>query len=163
MSESRADAIRRRAEQWAEHGHDPDVVELVGLIRTAAEHVIAGSEAVLVADGLTRGQFDVLSALYRSGAALTQADLAGAMLITPAGMKKRIDALVAAGLIVRMPDPDDSRKALLSLSAAGEVRVEQLLAAFFAAEADALEPLSATGRGDLRRLLRDLVDGTPES
>ncbi len=158
---STADAIRHRAEQWTSRGHDPDLVELVGLIRTAAQEVIAGSDAVLADHGLSRGQFDVLSALYRAGAdvALTQADLANAMLLTPAGMKKRIDALAAAGLIARTPDPDDSRKQQLRLTPQGEGKVTVLLDAFFAAEKATLARLGDSEREALRVLLRRLLGG----
>lgn len=153
-----AEAIRRRAEQWRAHGHDPDLVELVGLLRTAGLHVIAGSEAVLVEHGLKRGQFDVVSALYRAPSELTQADLANAMLITPAGMKKRVDSLVDSGLVRRLPDASDSRKTRLGLTAAGRALVAQLLSAFFAAEEVALSALDTGERDDLRRLLRRVVN-----
>lgn len=167
MSSSRQDdraaAIRRRAEQWTARGHDPDLVELVGLLRAAAQVVIAGSEKVLDEHGLSRGQFDVLAALYRAGdgTTLTQADLANAMLITPAGMKKRIDALAAAGLLARLPDPGDSRKQLLRLTEAGRRQVARLLEVFFAAEEAALAHLDAAGRATLRTLLRQLVGDSP--
>lgn len=158
--EAAAAAIERRAGQWAGRGGEPDQAELIGLIRTAARVVIAGSEALLSERGMNRGQVDVLLALYRAGESpLTQAQLAGAMLITPAGMKKRIDALVHAGLLLRVPDTDDSRKQRLGLTETGSQFVVDLLGEFFRAESVALSALDRGEREALRSLLRKLVDG----
>lgn len=153
-------AVRQRAEQWIARGHDPELVELVGLLRHAADTAAAGAEAVLARHDLSRGQFDVLAALYRAGddAALTQAELADAMLITGAGMKKRVDALVAAGYIRRVADPHDQRKQRLLLTDAGRHVLAGLLDAFFAAEARAFAALADGERVALRDLLRRMLD-----
>lgn len=158
-------AIRRRAEQWVAHGHDADLVELVGLLRASAQAAIAGSDRVLAERGLSRGRFDVLAALYRAapGSALTQAELAEAMLITPAGMKKRLDALAEAGWLERLPDPADSRKHQIRLTPAGTQLVTDLLETFFAAEAASLSTLDPADRGTLRDLLRKLLGVRGES
>lgn len=154
-----AAAVRRRAEQWVPRGRDPELVELVGLLRTASARVLAGSERVLAGHGLTRGQFDVLAALYRAGdgASLTQAELADGMLLTSAGMKKRVDALVGAGLIARTADPDDQRKQRLALTAAGLATTTGLLDEFFEAERAVVDRLGASDRDRLRTLLQRML------
>lgn len=153
-------AVRQRAEQWIARGHDPALVELVGLLRHAADSASSGAKAVLAQHDLSRGQFDVLAALYRAGddAALTQAELADAMLLTGAGMKKRVDALVTAGYIRRAADPHDQRKQRLLLTDAGRHVLTGLLDAFFGAEARAFAALGDGERVMLRDLLRRMLD-----
>lgn len=152
-------SVRALAEQWARFGRDPDVVEVVALLRSVTLVVTEVGDAVLARHGLNRGRFDVLAALYRAGADshLTQAELADQMLLTPAGVKKRLDALVGAGFVARDLDTRDARRQPLSLTPAGVAQVERVLDGFFAAEAAAVAPLSARQRADLVRLLRLLL------
>ncbi|WNM23576.1 MarR family winged helix-turn-helix transcriptional regulator [Demequina capsici] len=157
-----SEAVRQRAEQWIARGHDPDLVELVGLLRHATYQAQAQSEQLLARAGLHRGQFDVLAALYRAGddAELTQAQLAEAMLLTRAGMKKRVDGLIQIGLIARRVEPEHPRKQRLLLTDRGHDTLLSLLDGFFAAEAAAFETLGDSDRRDLRALLAKMVDTT---
>ncbi|MCV2394323.1 MarR family transcriptional regulator [Actinotalea sp. M2MS4P-6] len=150
-------SIRALAEQWARFGKDPDAVELIGLIRAAALRVTDESDELLAEHGLNRGRFDVLAALYRAGVPLTQAELAAQMLVTPAGMKKRLDALVADGLVSRRTDVSDARRQPLSLTAAGSARLEEALDEVFTIEATAVAALGEPGRRRLAELLRTLL------
>lgn len=156
----RSRAIGRNAGQWSGRGRDAEVVELVALIREAANRVGKESEAVIAAHGLTRGTFDVLAALYRhpGPSGLTQVSLARAILLTPAGMKKRLDSLAADGLVSRAPDTTDLRKLRLALTPQGITVMEGVLDEVFITETRALEGLTATARRQLRDLLIPIVD-----
>jgi DNA-binding MarR family transcriptional regulator len=60
----------------------------------------------------------VLSRLDRDGPAGTS-DLAAAERMRPQSMAQTVHDLEAAGLILRRPDPDDGRRALVELTPAG--------------------------------------------
>ncbi|MFG1929724.1 MarR family winged helix-turn-helix transcriptional regulator [Mycobacterium sp. NPDC048908] len=88
---------------------------------------------VPVTDELSFPETAALGRLDRGGPA-TSADLARQEQISPQSMGATLAHLEARGLVKRQPDPDDGRRILLSLSAAGRrvlnrrrsARVEQL-------------------------------------
>ncbi|MYT40016.1 MarR family transcriptional regulator [Streptomyces sp. SID8356] len=98
------------------------------LARFARLH-IAGSrrvEEVFAAYGLDRGEFDVLASLRRTGAPheMPPSQLAEILLITRAGMTKRVDRLEARGLVSRRADPEDRRGLRIGLTPEGFALVD---------------------------------------
>ncbi|HVV91019.1 MAG TPA: MarR family transcriptional regulator [Solirubrobacterales bacterium] len=65
----------------------------------------------------------VLGRLDREGPA-SVSDLAQAMRVRPQSMAQTVGDLEADALVERRPDPDDRRRALVSLTAAGRKRIE---------------------------------------
>jgi DNA-binding MarR family transcriptional regulator len=65
----------------------------------------------------------VLGRLDREGPA-SVSDLAQAMRVRPQSMAQTVGDLEADALVERSPDPDDRRRALVSLTAAGRKRIE---------------------------------------
>src|ERR1700759_1650091 len=61
--------------------------------------------------------------LDRAGPA-SVSELAQAMRVRPQSMAQTVGDLEAEGLVERNPDPDDRRRALVSLTAAGQARIE---------------------------------------
>lgn len=98
----------------------------VGLLRRRLRQVP-------VTDVLTFPETAALGRLDRGGA-MAAADLARQEQISPQSMGATLSELEARGLVKRQPDPDDGRRILLSISAAGRrelnrrrnARVEQL-------------------------------------
>lgn len=78
---------------------------------------------VATGGGLTPSQTAVLTRLWKEGASSTSA-LAAAERVRPQSMAAIIAGLEQHGLIRRTPDPDDGRRRLISLTAAGRRRVE---------------------------------------
>lgn len=74
-------------------------------------------------DDLTPSQTSVLSRLDQGGAA-SASDLAAAERVRPQSMATILSALDRHGLIQRRPDPGDGRRQLITLSAAGNERVQ---------------------------------------
>jgi len=68
--------------------------------------------------GLTMPERTALSALDRSGPATSSA-LAREVQITAQAMGATLSALRARGLVERRPDPDDGRRVVLTVTAAG--------------------------------------------
>jgi DNA-binding MarR family transcriptional regulator len=71
--------------------------------------------------GLHDGEFDLLATLYRSGQpqGLTPNALRHAAVLSSGAMTNRLDRLEAAGLIHRVPNPDDRRSLLIRLTDEG--------------------------------------------
>jgi DNA-binding MarR family transcriptional regulator len=68
-------------------------------------------------------QASVLGRLDREGPC-SVADLAQAERVRPQSMAQTVGDLEADALVERNPDPDDRRRALVSLTAAGQARIE---------------------------------------
>lgn len=58
---------------------------------------------------------------------LAMGELAARVLVEPATLTKIIDRMVSEGLVIRLPDPADRRRVLISLSPAGECSALNLL------------------------------------
>ena len=111
--------------------------------------------------GIESWAFDVLSALRRSGEPyqLSPSTLLQETLVTSGTMTNRIDRLVTAGWVERLPDPDDRRGVLVRLTEAGRATVDSALADLLVKERDILAGLTPAGRRKLAALLRELSTG----
>src|SRR5919108_4109935 len=69
---------------------------------------------------LPMGAYDVLLRLARApNAVLRMTDLADRVMLSPSGLTRLVDRLVARGLVERQADPQDARVALASLTDEG--------------------------------------------
>lgn len=116
-------------------------------------------EAIVADHGLSLGDFDVLSALRRSGSTFTMrpSNLAERLMMTRAGMTGRIDKLEAQGFVERRRDPDDRRSEPIALTKAGRRQLDATLAAYLDAEAQLFAGLTGGQRRQLDALLRRLA------
>jgi DNA-binding MarR family transcriptional regulator len=113
--------------------------------------------------GLTFGEYEVLAALVRSGPPyrLKPTDLGNAIVLSSGAMTNRIDRLEQAGLVERLPDPNDRRGTLVALTDKGRQTTDDALIAHLANEERLLGALSAKERTHLARLLRKLLVSEP--
>lgn len=73
--------------------------------------------------GLALADFDVLAQLARAGGELRMTDLAARALISRSGMTRRVERLVADGLLRRASHAADARGVVVALTDAGVARL----------------------------------------
>ncbi len=96
----------------------PDVTEVAGALRVAVGLVVRKLRQAPYAGELTLAESSALSRLERGGPA-TSSDLARVDRISPQSMGVTVAALLDRGLIERNRDPQDGRRIVLSITAAG--------------------------------------------
>jgi DNA-binding MarR family transcriptional regulator len=146
---------------WQAERPDLDVGPLQVLSRVSrlARHTDRTRRAAFAAHGLEPWSFDVLAALRRQGPPyrLSPGSLLRTTLVTSGTMTNRIDRLEQAGLVHRDPDPQDKRGVLVTLTPAGQERVDAALADLLRAEQGLLAGLPVESRRTLAHLLRVLL------
>lgn len=159
MSKPRADdgdVFDALVRQWAQERPDVDLSDAGVFARVVHLADIWASivEGILAGHGLTGGEFDVLTALRRSGPpyTLTPSALAETTMMSRAGMTGRLDRLEEEGLVARTLNADDRRSIRVSLTDHGRKVVD----AAVDDHAAILGPLQSS----LTRAERDALDQT---
>ena len=146
---------------WRLQRPDLDVAPLQVLSRVSrlARHLDIARRGAFAGHGLEAWEFDVLSALRRSGPPfqLTPGALLRATLVTSGTMTNRIDRLAAAGLVRREPDPRDRRGVLVTLTDQGRAVVDAAFTDLLDREHALLAGLLDDQRQQLAGLLRTLL------
>jgi DNA-binding MarR family transcriptional regulator len=146
---------------WQAERPDLDVrpMQVLSRISRLARHLDRERRSAFAAHDLESWEFDVLAALRRQGAPyeLSPGALLRATLVTSGTMTNRIDRLKDKGLVRRRPDPQDKRGVLVTLTAAGQARVDATLADLLGAEQALLAGLPEASRDTLAGLLRVLL------
>jgi DNA-binding MarR family transcriptional regulator len=159
------DVIDRIVEQWNRQRPDVDVSATHVLQRITRVYLLqsASFAEVFGRYGLSFGEYEVLAALVRSGPPhrLKPTELGHAIVLSSGAMTNRIDRLEAAGLVQRLPDPDDRRGTLVALTNKGRQVTDEALLAHVTNEERLLGALSARERRQLADLLRKLLVSEP--
>ena len=160
------DGVDEIIDQWRSERPDldPSPIGVIGRISRLARQLEQRLEPVYRAHGLEPGWHDVLATLRRIGPAhrMRPSNFAGTLMLTSSGTTKRLDRLEQAGLIERMPEPEDRRGTLISLTRAGRELIDSVTAAHFANEARLLAGAQPVSRAaQLAGLLRTLQLGMP--
>jgi DNA-binding MarR family transcriptional regulator len=127
----------------------PDAQEIAGALRVSIGLLFRRLRQMKAEGELTLPESSALARLDRGGPA-TSSELARLEQISPQSMGTTLAGLQALGLVERRPDPDDGRRVVLSITAAGrqllrdrrhqstETMARALSAAFTGAELDQL-------------------------
>src|SRR3954471_17539071 len=122
------DQVEEMIGAWRRERPGLDLCGMAGVARLlrVAHRFDEAQDQFFSALGLKPGWLDVLGALRRVGDPfqLTPTRLSEEALISTAGMTNRLDRLEQAGLVRRLPDPDDRRGILVELTPDGRELVD---------------------------------------
>jgi DNA-binding MarR family transcriptional regulator len=109
--------------------------------------------------GLSHEEWDVLGALRQAGPPFRRSagELAKRAELSSGAMTNRLDRLEKAGLVKRLPDPDDRRGVLVELTDAGQKKWRDSAGAGAAREALIASALNEREKKELNALLRRLM------
>jgi DNA-binding MarR family transcriptional regulator len=159
--ETAMDEVDRIVAAWRRERPDLDVgpLDVLSRVSRLARHLDRARSAAFAEIGLEGWEFDVLSALRRTGAPyeLSPGQLVTQTLVTSGTMTNRVDRLTARGLVERLPDPRDRRGVIVRLTPSGRATVDDALAGLLVRERDLLADLDGRERELLSGLLRQLV------
>lgn len=122
---------------------------LLNQVALPAQRIVAEA---LGSVGARRQHYSVLSALEEFGPA-SQAALGRRCGIDRSDMVALVNELSEAGRLERTPDPDDRRRNVIAITAAGREFLSELDRLLEGAQDDLLAPLSPPERAELIRLL----------
>ena len=162
---------RMAVEMWPTLVFGGGLVVLVGCIGSAekaaavrvvdrlAPSLAANAKAVLAEHGLTYYGFKILAVLRRSGPdyQVTPGELSRSLYVMSGTLTHQLDQLEEAGLVSRLPDPNDRRGVLVQLTDQGKRQIEAALVANSARQQQALAPLSPEERAAAADILRKLL------
>ena len=155
------DHIEETITAWRRERPGLDLTGMAVLARflRVAHRFEEAQDEFVAALGLKPGWLDVLAALRRAGDPyrLTPTRLSVEALISTAGMTNRLDRLEQAGLVRRLPAPDDRRGILVELTGEGRELVDAAVDAHRGLSKRLLGGLDARERDELDRLLRKLL------
>jgi DNA-binding MarR family transcriptional regulator len=158
---SAADHIEETISAWRRErpGLDLSGMAVVARFLRVAHRFEEAQDEFFSALGLKPGWLDVLAALRRAGAPyrLTPTKLSEESLISTAGMTNRLDRLEQAGLVDRLPDPDDRRGVLVELPVEGRELVDAAVDAHRGLSRRLLGGLDSGERDELDGLLKKLL------
>lgn len=117
------------------------------------------NDETLAAFGLNHGEWKVLGTLWRVGEPhrVSPGELARAEELSTGAMTNRLDRLESAGLVRRLPDPNDRRSIQVELTDKGRETWEKAVAEQAGKEAEFASALSEREKEQLTKLLRKLM------
>lgn len=120
---------RDHVDRWLEDAWLEDIpnldLEVEGIVDRMgglSRRIRRSLNAVIAEHGLTYQEWDVLGALRQAGPPFRRSagSLAKRTDLSSGAMTSRLDRLEKAGLVRRLPDPDDRRGVIIELTKAGE-------------------------------------------
>lgn len=158
LSPMDADHVDEIIGEWAVERPDVDTspMQVLGRLSRIAAHLDAELLAVFRRFGLGEGEFDILATLRRGGEpfARTPGELARHTMVTTGAVTKRVDRLMASGLVSRSASDDDGRGRVVTLTREGRRVIDEALVAHLTNEERLLSGLDADQRRTLEALLR---------
>ncbi|HEX2144964.1 MAG TPA: MarR family transcriptional regulator [Glycomyces sp.] len=154
------DAVDRIIEQW--HRELPDLplesMAVFGRIHRISTKLGERLDRLYAQYGIARNEFDVLSAIRRSGEPFTLSpkEISATLMLSSGGLTGRLDKLEAAGFIERLPDPADRRGLKVRMTERGREAIEAAVRAGVEFHSERLSVLDAAERKQLGALLHKL-------
>ena len=142
---------------------DTEGMAIFGRIYRLAARIAPHMEALFARHGLERGEFDVLATLQRGGPPyrLSPTALYSLLMVSSGGLTHRLKRLETAGLIRRIPSPDDGRSLIVELTNEGHARARVAFGEDMRLESAWLSSIAPEHRRHLEALLRELSLAVP--
>lgn len=147
------DQIRREWAQASPHLNTAPI-EVLGRVQRIASICNHRLDLNLEERGITRSEFNVLSALTRAGRPLRASEVVSTTMLSGASITKIADSLVRRQLVVRQKSERDGRVVLLLPTVAGRAVVEDQMPRRLADDEEMIAGLTAAERETLAGLLR---------
>jgi DNA-binding MarR family transcriptional regulator len=164
-ADDRADYVDRMLAVWVREISGLDrltegIVERIDILNRLFDHSM---ETTLAEFGLDRRTHRVLARLRYQGPPyrLSAGKLAEGMGLSSGAMTNRLDRLEAAGLVRRLPDPDDRRGVLVEPTEAGHAAWDRATDTQAGKESLIASALSEKEKEQLHALLRRLMRAFP--
>lgn len=145
------------ADAMARYGEiDREVEGIVDRVAAINKYVARVFEETLAGFGLSHGEYKVLLrlAVAPTERRLSAGDLTRSLMLSSGGMTNRLDRLEGAGLLRRLPDPNDRRGVLVELTDEGSALIDRAVTDEASKEIDLFEALDPAERASLNALLR---------
>ncbi len=151
------DVVDARLVVWGREMPDLDL-EIEGIVERLyrlGRHLERDHEQTLQRFGISWGEFRVLGVLRYRGKPYraSPGELASSCDLSSGGMTARLDKMERAGLVRRLPDPDDRRGVQVELTDAGSSLWQEAVAA----QAEREQAFASALAGDEQRRLNDLL------
>lgn len=158
------DTVDRVRREWSRTYPDLDTspIDVLGRIQRIASISNHRLDIDLARHGITRSEFNVLSAIARADAPLRASEVVSTTLLSGASITKIADALVSRGLMVREKSARDGRVVLMTLTDAGRAVVDDALPRRLADDERLIAGLSTDERQMLTTLLRKVCGALGE-
>ena len=140
---------------------DADPTELVETLRSVQWRLRRHAHADVGDLGITPAQGRVLRTVARSGAPPRMGEVAAQLHIAPRSLTDLVDPLEEAGLLQRLPDPDNRRSLLLRVTPRGADVLGELRRRSHRTAVGAFAVLAADERATLLSLLRRVEEALP--
>lgn len=151
------DRVEKILSQWRVQRPDLDVTPMgtVGRISRVAGRFANSMNATFVKHGINAAAFDVLATLRRVGSPYRRSigEMMDWMMISSGSTSNRIQKLERAGLIERVVDADDARKAFVQLTANGLQKIDEVVVDHVDTQAELVACLTEEERVTLEQLL----------
>ena len=149
------DQIRR---EWARTCPELNTapIEVLGRVQRIASICNHRLDLNLAEHGVTRSEFNVLSALMRAGRPLRSSEVVSTTMLSGASITKIADSLVRRELLERHRSERDGRVVLLALTDAGRAVVDDQLPRRLADDEELIAGLTAAEQRTLAGLLRKI-------
>ena len=159
------DSLDDSLEIWAREIPDLDPVTegIIERIQILAFNVNQSMEETLATYELDRRSFQLLGKLRRHGAPyrVSAGKLAAELRLSSGAMTNRLDRMEAAGLVRRLPDPNDRRGTLIEPTEAGHRAWDETVGESARREASFSSVLTDAEKQKLHDLLRGFMQAFP--
>lgn len=153
------DVVAGVLRQWQQvhPGLDTESMAVIGRINRCSALLQQAADAPLIAEGLSRAEFEILGTLRRMDRELTPGRIARETFASGAAVTKRVRELERRGLLARRPDTRDRRVAHLTLTGEGKALIDRLLPEQLRYERSLLSGVGPEQRAQLSAGLSELL------